>query len=216
MIVINLNKGIVFLLIWVCLFACCKEKCNRIDDIGRKQGYWKTFNSDSSISASGYYLDGLPVGVWKYYDKENTLIKKIDYLGMTLDNYSSRGYIETYFAVGGDSIYKLDNSENRDCQLVVYNDSIYYSTILKSTRFLNLNKPDWERGYSIYSVNCSGCHSVDKEILKAKPLTAYIQSLSEFSNIKQDTLNHANLQFLTDMDIKCILEYIKNRNTPIR
>jgi antitoxin component YwqK of YwqJK toxin-antitoxin module len=40
---------------------------NRIDSIGRKQGFWKKYNDEGLLKYEGNFKDNVPVGEFKYY-----------------------------------------------------------------------------------------------------------------------------------------------------
>jgi antitoxin component YwqK of YwqJK toxin-antitoxin module len=57
-----------------------KQKINRTDNAGRKQGKWLVFYKDGILMTEGYYKDGKRNGVFKEYDKNGSLkeINKFD------------------------------------------------------------------------------------------------------------------------------------------
>jgi len=46
---------------------------------GQKQGYWKEYYKNSIVKSEGHINHCKPSGHWKFYDKQNRLIKEINY-----------------------------------------------------------------------------------------------------------------------------------------
>jgi uncharacterized protein len=47
-----------------------------LDDIGKKQGFWKEYYLEGGIKAEGSYAGGIPVGNWVYYFQDGTIEQK--------------------------------------------------------------------------------------------------------------------------------------------
>lgn len=66
-----------------------KETLNRRDDIGRRQGIWKSFYEDRQLQSEGTYVDDLKHGLFKTYDPKGELISMEKYVDGKLDEEAS-------------------------------------------------------------------------------------------------------------------------------
>jgi len=60
-------------------FYIDREKINRTDKKGRKQGVWKDFYPNDKVKTEANYMDGLLTGYYKEYDIAGKVIKEIKY-----------------------------------------------------------------------------------------------------------------------------------------
>lgn len=63
----------ILLLAWLPVLAQTpKDTLNRLDDAGKKQGYWKKYGENGMIVYEGRFRDDLPVGEFTYYYPDGT------------------------------------------------------------------------------------------------------------------------------------------------
>ncbi|NND94442.1 MAG: toxin-antitoxin system YwqK family antitoxin [Flavobacteriales bacterium] len=67
-------------------FLRSKEKINRIDKLGRKQGPWKEFYEDRSLKAEGTYVDDKKNGLFKSFNEKGELVSVEKYVNGILDS----------------------------------------------------------------------------------------------------------------------------------
>ena len=69
------TPAMIWLLLVLCLPALAqtgRDTLNRVDDEGRKQGYWKKYNEDGMILYEGTFESDIPVGEFTYFYPDGT------------------------------------------------------------------------------------------------------------------------------------------------
>jgi antitoxin component YwqK of YwqJK toxin-antitoxin module len=61
-------------------FLISRERINRLDSEGRKQGYWKFFHKNGLVKLEGFYLNDLKNGFFKEYDSTGKLVEATKWL----------------------------------------------------------------------------------------------------------------------------------------
>ncbi|WP_258105878.1 hypothetical protein [Marinoscillum sp. MHG1-6] len=71
------------------------DTINKIDQLDRKQGYWKDYYSDGTSYQHGYYINDQRVGIWETIDKNDLKLFSSSYaLPLNYNEYESREVLD--------------------------------------------------------------------------------------------------------------------------
>ena len=116
-----------------------RERINRFDKSGLKQGTWKFFYPSDKLHIEGYYVDNVLDGLYKEYDENGNLITTLRYKNGSLvqdtAEFKSNIKIQNKFNEDGDLVYSgayngnvpvgihriFENGEVKEA--IVYNDN---------------------------------------------------------------------------------------------
>lgn len=213
---ISLSSILLFILV-----SCSNGKKNQIkynytDQNNLKQGEWIYYGEDSIIIKKGTYVNDLPVDTWYFYDLGECVYTEKYEFGGNIVNYSSKT-VTTTFLNKGDTVYQVIDG-NGTSKMKVFNDTLYLTNVKKSTKYLSNSFDKWEQGYKLISSNCLNCHTVKSEDTSILSLYKKSPQLFSKSALTDTSLNieHSDLLFLTEGDVECIIQYLKDPDKAIQ
>ncbi|NND94642.1 MAG: hypothetical protein HKN45_07215 [Flavobacteriales bacterium] len=168
-------------------FLRLRESLNRVDELGRKQGLWKSFYSSRTVHTEATYVDDLKHGLFRTYSETGELLSMLKYVNGELDEGAAETIVvdirNEYFADGTvrasgsykegkkHGIHREYDTEGNIIKSWVYSDGVEVGSgiIGKSGSF----EGPWQEYYEDGSLRVEGTY---EEGLRAKKWKYYSDS----------------------------------------